>query len=144
MWKTTFLLLLLPSQVAAPVPSFCERLAPQLQMVTAERGRPGAVTGEWRIDTLSGIGPILFGGTATTSISTRPVGDSVSRAELDRIDGMCASTKSGSLCRILGPVELKMRTRRGEAQVEAKPGERAEVEIRGTKVFCRDPQAFGS
>jgi hypothetical protein len=24
----------------------------------------------------------------------------------------------------------------------AAPGERAEVEIKGTKVFCRDPRAF--
>jgi hypothetical protein len=129
-------------QGTAVSPSFCERMAPTIDMVAVERGRQGNTTGEWRRD-MATFGMALVGGTIATSISVRPMDENVSLAEAEALaDKLCARTKSGAVCRLEGPVRLKMGTRKGEIDLATQPGERAEVEIKGTKIFCRDPRAF--
>ncbi|WP_315759943.1 hypothetical protein [Sphingomonas sp. Y38-1Y] len=125
-----------------PSPTFCERMAPTIDMIAVERGRQGNATGEWRRDTAT-LGMALVGGIAATSISIRPISETTTYAEATAlVDKACATTKAGVRCRFEGPVRLKMGTRKGEIDMAAQPGERAEVEIRGTKIFCRDPRAF--
>ncbi|WP_156141206.1 hypothetical protein [Sphingomonas sp. 37zxx] len=123
-------------------PTFCERLAPQLQMKPVENGK-GLATGVWRVNTLSGIGPALFGGTSTMSISIRPIGDPSYAEATALIEKACETTKGGTRCTIDGPMRVKIGTRKGVADLEAKVGDLAEIEIKGVIVLCRDPQAIG-
>lgn len=37
---------------------------------------------------------------------------------------------------------LTVSTGKGKAEIEALPGERAEVEMKGTTILCRDPRAM--
>lgn len=129
---------------AAQQPSFCERMAAQLGMTPVERGRQGQTTGEWRVNTLTGIGPALFGGSSTMSVSIRPIGEHSYDEAANLTEQTCSSTRKGLLCRIDQPLRVRIGTRKGEATVESLPGERAEVEIRSVTIFCRDPRAIGA
>ncbi len=132
-------LLLAQAGGGTPVGSFCERMAPTIGLASVERGRQA--TGEWRRD-MATFGMALVGGTLATSITVRPLGDVSYQEAMAFVDKACAQTKSGARCRIEGPMRIIMGTRKGVVDMEALPGERAEIEIRGTKVFCRDPRAF--
>lgn len=127
------------AQTAAAPPSFCARLAPDLGMTPIN---PTIVDGArandgWRLNLLKGLGPALFGGTATVGFSVQPVGD-WNEAEFERLNKVCNPNGKGVLCTVEGPARFGVKTKRGEVKLDALPGERATVEMRGTSVFCRD------
>lgn len=128
-------------QEAPSSATFCERMAPKIDLIPVEKGRQGNLTGEWRRD-MATLGMSLVGGTLGTSISVRPVGEVSYQEAMAFVDKACQRTRAGARCRFEGPARIMMGTRKGEVDMEAAAGERAEIEIRGTKVFCRDPRAF--
>jgi hypothetical protein len=139
------ILALLGGQGTSPAPdaqSFCERMAPQLGMTPIERGRQGQATGEWRANQLGGVKNLLLGGSTMVSFSVQPVGIVTEQAEIDRLRRMCVQEKKSVICRVEGPAQLVVGASKATATIEARPGERAEVEMRGTTVYCRDPSAF--
>lgn len=115
----------------APADSFCARMAEAMEM------KPTKDAGVWQLQTLGGLGPALFGGTSTMAFSVRPVGE-ITQAELDRLDESCDSTAKGALCNIQGPLEFRVKTRKGEATIIADAQDRALVEIIGTRIRCSD------
>ena len=127
---------------AAQEASFCERLAPQLGMIPIEKGRQGQTTGEWRVNTLAGLKTVLFGGSTLVSFGMQPAGDSATVEDYARLQKACEQQKKNFLCRIEGPMILTVSTGKGKAEIEALPGERAEVEMKGTTILCRDPRAM--
>ncbi|SOB86661.1 hypothetical protein SAMN06297144_1769 [Sphingomonas guangdongensis] len=130
-------------QGAAPAPqTFCQRMAPQLGMTPIERGQQGAASGEWRANQLGGVKNLLLGGSTMVSFSVQPVGVVTEQAEVDRLQKMCAQEKKSVICRMEGPARLVVGASKATATIEARPGERAEVEMRGTTVYCRGPAAI--
>lgn len=119
--------------------TFCARMAPQLGMTSIERGRQGQATGEWRVNALSGLKAIFSGG--LVSFAMRPVGEATVQ-DYQRLSTACGQSKKGILCKVDGPGVLIVSTGKGKAETEARSGERAEVELRGTTVYCRDPSAI--
>jgi hypothetical protein len=129
-------------QGAASAPqTFCQRMATQLGMTPVDRGRQGASSGEWRANQLGGVKNLLLGGSTMVSFSVQPVGVLTEQAEVDRLQKMCAQEKKSVICRMEGPARLVVGASKATATIEALPGERAEVEMRGTTVYCRDPAA---
>ncbi len=134
-------LLILPGASSAQTTSFCSRMATQLGMQPIERGRQGETVGEWRVNILSGLSS-LFGGSALVSFGSSPVGNVTDVAEYARLQKVCEQIKKTMMCRVEGPMKFIVSTGKGKAEVEALPGERAEVEMKGTGIYCRDPSAF--
>jgi hypothetical protein len=116
---------------------FCPRLAAQLGMKpNAKRGgktRPGG----WTVNLAGGLGPALFGGTFSASFSLRPI-DETSTAESKRLENACVMAAKGMICKIDGPARLKVGTKHGQTMTDVLPGERAEVEMRGSTISCHD------
>jgi hypothetical protein len=119
---------------AQPPTSFCERLAPKLNMKQVG-SKPTRAT-EWRVNTM-GLGSQLFGGSSMVSFMVRPAGEQT-QAAYDKASKACAQSGKGILCRIEGPTELTVQTKGGEAKGDAAAGERAEVELRKASILCRD------
>ena len=84
----------------------------------------------WQVNLLGGLKPLLFGGSAVASF----------QLEHGDTDDGCRMTEKGALCPIVGPAKLKVQTKQGHVISEAFAGERAQVEMRGTKISCRDEQ----
>lgn len=131
-----------PSSAAAP--SFCERMAPQLGMKPVERDRRS--TGEWRANVFTATQRLLTGGSSMISFAMRPPGDvsDVSKATVSdylRLQSTCRPEGKEILCRVAEPMILVVSAGKAKAEVEALPGERAEVGSKGSHVFCRDPSA---
>jgi hypothetical protein len=114
--------------------SFCERLAPKLNMKQAG-SKPTRAT-EWRVNTM-GLGSQLFGGSSMVSFMVRPAGEQT-QAAYDKASKACSQSAKGILCRIEGPAELTVQTKGGEAKGDAAAGESAEVELRKASILCRD------
>lgn len=123
------------SSAQTPPSTFCARLAPQLGM-KPEVARSGSQV-SWKVNTLGGLGPALFGGSTVVSFMLKPV-EGTSAEQAQRFDQNCTQSKKGMLCRVEGPVRLAVSTKRGVASADATAGERAEVEMRGTSLHCRD------
>ncbi|WP_176498789.1 hypothetical protein [Sphingomonas sp. HMP9] len=121
----------LPAQAST---SFCERLAPKLNMKQVG-SKPTRAT-EWRVNTM-GLGSHLFGGSSIVSFMVRPAGEQT-QAAYDKAAKACTQSTKGIVCRIEGPSELTVQTKGGEAKGDAAAGERAEVELRKASIFCRD------
>ncbi len=123
------------TQLPAQAPtSFCERLAPKLNMKQAG-SKPARAT-EWRVNTM-GLGSHLFGGSSMVSFMVRPSGEQTQQA-YDKATKACTQSTKGILCRIEGPAELTVQTKGGEAKGDAAAGENAEVELRKAAILCRD------
>jgi len=133
-FAVAFAVLAVPAGSTDTPQSFCARLAPQLGLTLTTESRSSKEP-VWKTDTAS-IGMHLFGGTAATGISIGPIegGDAGPLTTRDA----CTYTRKGVVCRIEGPVQLYMKTRNTEATLDAEKDERAEVEIRGSTVRCRD------
>ena len=131
---TGLLTLLGVAMQASPSPpgvSFCARMAEAMEM------KPMKETGVWQLQTLGGLGAALFGGTSTMALAVRPVGN-ITQEELDRLDKSCEATSKGAFCNIEGPLEFRVKTRKGDATLIAEPKDRARVEITGTRIRCTD------
>lgn len=124
--------------------TFCERMATQLGMKAVERGRPGQVTGEWRVSAFTTMQRLLTGGSSMISFAMRPPGDvnKASVADYLRLQSVCQQQRKDILCRIEEPMVLTVSAGKGKAEMEALPGERAEVGTKGSHLFCRDPRAI--
>jgi len=128
-----------PSSAAAP--TFCERMAPQLGMKPVERNQRS--TGEWRANVFTATQRLLTGGSSMISFAMRPPGD-VSKATVSdylRLQSTCRPEGKEILCRVAEQMILVVSAGKAKAEVEALPGERAEVGSKGSHVFCRDPSA---
>jgi hypothetical protein len=126
--------LLLSAATEKPA-TFCERLAPQLNMAPVASRQQA--TREWKVNLLSGLGPALFGGWTTASFAVRPI-DSVSGEDYRRLEDSCNSTAKGAICDLEGPARLTVGTKKGEVTADLPAGERAIVEMRKTTIYCRE------
>ncbi|MEG3160220.1 hypothetical protein U1763_06875 [Sphingomonas sp. LB2R24] len=119
------------------VPSFCQRLAPQLGMKPNAKSGGKTRAGGWKVNLASGLGPALFGGTFAASFSLHPI-DEDSVSESKRLENACGITAKGMTCKIEGPARLNVGTKKGKISTEVLPGERAEVDMRSTVISCYD------
>lgn len=114
--------------------SFCQRLAPQLEMKQVHDRRSDQIV--WKMDTAT-LGMYLIGGTSTISMGPTPI-DETSAAEFVRLKDACAATKNGAICQFDGPAKFELKTKRAHANLDVAPDEKVETEIRGTAIICRD------
>ncbi|RYF51255.1 MAG: hypothetical protein EOO38_03695 [Cytophagaceae bacterium] len=139
--KNAAFILLASLVISAPIASastpdpICPRLASQLGLKQPTSGTKDSGN-VWSTDTAS-LGMHLFGGSTATSISLTPLEGAETGAFLSEEEA-CTYTSKGVSCRVEGPAHLKMRTRTATAAIDVRNGERAEVEIRNTKVICED------
>lgn len=115
----------------APAASFCERLAPQLEMKEKIKG---GVT-SWEVNALGGFKTFLVGGSTMISFAMEPVGEPTV-ADYQRLQKTCAQKDKGIACDIDEPMVLKVQVGDGVAEVEALPGEKATVSTRKAKIYC--------
>ena len=115
--------------------SFCERLAPALGMKHVKREAQSASAGTWEVNLLRGLGPALFGGSAVASFAVHPTVHSAS--EYQRLEDSCLPASNGAVCRVMGPARLTVGLKGGKVEVDALPGEQAEVSMRTTVITCR-------
>ena len=122
-----------PAQQAVATASFCERLAPRLGMKPNLKHGGKVRDGGWDVNLMKS----LFGGSFHASFSLQPI-DQNSAPERDRLKDACDSTKEGLICKISGPARLVIGTKTGKAEIEAAPGERADIELRRSTLSCHD------
>lgn len=131
----------IPALVAAQSPlevqpGFCTRLAAASGMKPA---KPVDSRPAWEVDTLGGLGPLLFGGTSVMSMGVEPVGDATATAaDYQRLRKACDPTDKGAVCAIDGPVLFHVGVKGRVVQISAAAGEHAQVHIRGTRISCPD------
>ena len=115
---------------------FCERLAPKLGLKRdAALAESTAQSHQWSKNLL-GFGELLFGGHATASFSVGPADGGAGEAPPPND---CEMTRKGALCKIEGPALLRIGTKNGKVSENAALGERAEVEMQNTTLYCRNP-----
>lgn len=119
-----------------PLPSFCERLAPQIGLKPKSSASGNQVT-SWEVNTLGGLKTALLGGSTLVSFGVTPVGEATN-ADYQRLQKVCAQTGKELSCRVTEPLHLSVNTKNGNGEVEAKPGEVATVALRGTRITCRN------
>lgn len=124
-----------PAGNAQTVPSFCERLAPDLGLKAVADSKNSSVR-VWKAD-LANLGMYLVGGSTFASIQIDPV-EGVDNPLFLKQQDACTYTGKGVNCRIVGVSRVEIHTRKAAAKLDAAPDDRAEVEIRATKIFCRD------
>lgn len=122
-----------PARQAAATASFCERLAPKLGMKPNQKHGGKVREGGWDVNLMNS----LFGGSFHASFSLQPI-DENSASERDRLKDACAPTKKGMICKISGPARLVIGIKTGKAEIEAAPGERADLELRSSTLSCHD------
>lgn len=126
-----------PAGQATTADSFCQRLAPKLGMKPNLKRGGKIREGGWDVSLMKGLGPALFGGSFHASFSLRALDES-SATERERLQDACDATKQGLICKITGPARLTIGTKAGKVEIEAAPGERAEVELRRATLSCHD------
>lgn len=130
---------MIASAADSPPQSFCERLAPRMNMklVATKAKRPGPTDPEWKIDMLGGLGPALFGGTAVVTFAVRPVDESQA-AEFKRLETSCSPNSKGATCKIIGPARITISTKTGDTTADVAEDQHPVVEMRNTSIYCRD------
>jgi len=119
----------------APAPSFCERLAPQLEM-KEKTSRKGGDT-RWEVDTLGGLKTFLVGGSTLVSFRIEPVGEPTVEA-YQRLEDTCQQEGKEMICTVAEPLNLKVQVKDVTAEVESLEGENAMVIMKGSRISCRD------
>ncbi|RKF18964.1 hypothetical protein D6851_14320 [Altericroceibacterium spongiae] len=120
--------------------TFCERIGPDLAMDQTRASSAGPQAGpgdEWRVNMLGGLWTTLFGGSAMVSFSIHPVDES-DAAEYKRLQNACHSINEGVLCEIDGPANVGLGTPKGQVSAVLQEGEKAELELRKSELFCRN------
>lgn len=124
--------------VAADGSTFCERLAVPLGMHVSVEEADGALPDHpvYRMSQLT-LGMALVGGSSAVKIGVEPITET-SLADYKAAQSKCEMVKKGAACHLDGPLRLHVETKKRKAEVETRPGERAEVWTSGLEVRCRD------
>lgn len=114
----------------ATAPSFCQRMAAELPM---KEKRVAGTRRVFDMQTMTVAQRWLIGGSTSFSMKLEPLNDT--SEERQRIESMCRA----SPCTMEGPLRFTLGLKDGTVHVfEARPGERARVEMVGTRVRCSD------
>jgi hypothetical protein len=136
--------LLLSTGAKTPPPSdsakadFCARLATDsgIDKPSSPDGRTS-----WTANAMNFGQRFLLGGSAATGVGVKPI-EPATVAEYKRLDDMCMMKGKGAICRLVGPVTFKFNWKGRENLVPMAQGERATVEVVGTKTSCRTEAAL--
>ncbi|MEJ8630336.1 hypothetical protein P0F65_11785 [Sphingomonas sp. I4] len=117
---------------------FCARLA-----MNSGIDKPAAPDGRtaWTANAMNFGQRFLIGGSAATGVGVKPI-EPANVAEYKRLDDMCMMKGKGAICRLVGPVTFKFNWKGRENLVPMAHGERATVEVVGTKTSCRTEAAL--
>jgi hypothetical protein len=112
---------------------FCFRLAKDSGI-----DRPAAPDGRttWTVDALNFGQRFIFGGSAATSVSVRPV-PPVTVEDYERLEDTCRQEGKGAVCNLVGPVIFNFTWKGRQVVTPVAAGERATVSIFGTKTTCQ-------
>lgn len=115
---------------ASQTPSFCQRMALDLPM---KEKRVAGTVRAFDMQTMSAAQRWLVGGSTFFSMKLESVNDLPE--EKQRVEDMCST----SPCTMEGPFRFTLGLKDGSAhKFEASPGERARVEMVGTRIRCSD------
>ena len=84
-----------------------------------------------------GLGTVLFGGSFGVSMGMNPIGEATV-ADYKRLNAACDLTPKGGFCKIEGPAEFHMKTKKGNISLDVARREQAEVHIVKSYILCRD------
>lgn len=131
-------LLLLTSQTSPPDPDpaagdFCLRLAAN-SGIGATAAADGRTT--WTANALNFGQRFIFGGTAATGVSVRPV-EPVTVEDYRRMEDICQPEKKGAVCKLAGPLIFNFTWKGQRVATPMAADERATVTVRGLKSTCR-------
>jgi hypothetical protein len=115
--------------------SFCERLADQTGM-TAERAKPGEPA-LWSTRVMNLAQRFLVGGQTMVTMQMAP-GDAGTAGDYARLGDACKPIGKTLACHILGPAEFRMGINGKASHTMVQPGEKAQVEMKGTRITCRN------
>lgn len=117
---------------------FCARLA-----ANSGIDKPAAPDGRtaWTANAVNFGQRFLLGGSAATGVGVKPI-EPATVIEYKRLDDMCAMKGKGAVCRLVGPVTFKFNWKGHEILTPMTSGERATVEVIGTKTSCRTETAL--
>ena len=113
---------------AAPVLSFCERMATDTGMKPAKDASAGA----WQVNKLGGIGTMLFGGSVSFMMSVKP-GIGADDATIAAND--CKSDGKDVACTVHGPANFVLTVNGNNFNYVAEPGESAKIAILKSKIL---------
>ncbi len=109
-------------------PGFCQRLAAGTGMRQVKQLGPNSLEVETK-----GLGAkLLFGGGYTFAIGVLPVSPGLEKPE----GNGCDVVRKGAACTIIGPALLRLTVKGSPISTEARPGERADVQLVGSRVRC--------
>ncbi len=113
---------------------FCARAGASMGMErTATREGP-----VWR-KPLLGLGAVLFGGSSSVMMAVSPVeGAEAGVVDYQRLQKVCLPSKKGMNCAVEGPMLLTVSIKGVDYPNEARPGERAEFRMVGSRLECVD------
>jgi hypothetical protein len=123
------------AQVQAPG-SFCERLAGETGMI-AERAKSPADGPIWSTRVMNLAQRFLVGGQAMVAMQMTP-SDDATVADYKRMSEACSSTGKVLSCTVEGPSQFRLVVNDKESKVAAEAGEKARVEMKGTRITCRN------
>ena len=117
---------------------FCARLA-----ANSGIDKPAASDGRtaWTASAVSFGQRFLIGGSAATGVGVKAI-EPATVIDYRRLDDMCAMKAKGAICHLAGPVIFKFNWKGREILTPMTPGERATVEVIGTKTSCRTEAAL--
>jgi hypothetical protein len=121
---------------ASPPNSFCARLADETGMTAERVGRDGQPR-VWSTRMFNLAQRFLVGGQAMVTLQIMPAADATV-ADYARLTDACKSVGKATSCAIEGPAGLRLGINGKEARATAVAGEKAQVEIVGSRVICRD------
>lgn len=114
-----------------PSPSFCARLAPQIGL--SPTNKPEL----WQGRLISGLKAALVGGSASIGFGIEPVG-TPTEEDVAALRKACTMAKGEYRCVVDRPMILVVSSSKGDARVEAQPGEKALLTTKGVRVRCTD------
>ena len=113
---------------------FCARAGATMGMTLAT-AKEGPV---WR-KPLLGLGASLFGGSSSVMMAVSPVdGASAGAVDYQRLQKVCLATRKGMNCTVEGPMMLTVSIKGVDHALEARPGERADFRMAGSRLECID------
>jgi hypothetical protein len=113
---------------------FCARAGATMGMTLAT-AKEGPV---WR-KPLLGLGASLFGGSSSVMMAVSPVdGAPAGAADYQRLQKVCLATRKGMNCTVEGPMMLTVSIKGVDHALEARPGERADFRMAGSRLECID------
>jgi hypothetical protein len=112
---------------------FCFRLAKDSGI-----DRPAAPDGRttWTINALNFGQRFIFGGSAATGVSVRPIPQATVE-DYERMENMCLPEGKGAVCKLVGPVNFNFNWKGQKVVTPVAAGERATVSIFSTKTTCQ-------